>query len=182
MGQVLTGKERESAINRLTRSRQTLLDAVKGVSETQARWRPAPGRWSILDYVEHLAVSDDALIALVRRSLETPARPETEEQRKEREQKIRATPVPRGVNQAPEMLRPGGRFESLADALAAFLAARERTLEYARTTEEDLRSHFSPHTVLGPLDGYQWLTGNAHHAETHAGHIREIREMAEFPR
>lgn len=178
---MLTEKERESAIKRLTRSRQTLLDAVDGVTETQARWKPAPDRWSILEYVEHLAVSDDALVQLIRRSLETPAAPETEDQRREREQRIRETPVPRGANRAPEMLQPSGTFQSLSDALAAFLAARERTMQFARTTEDDLRSHFSPHSVLGALDGYQWLTGNAHHAETHAAHIREIRDMPGFP-
>jgi hypothetical protein len=178
---MITDKERESALKRLTRTRQDLLDAVEGVTEPQARWKPAPDRWSILEYVEHLAVSDDELIAMIERSLKTPAKPETEEERRAREQKIRETPIARGVNRAPEMLQPGGKFASLGDAVAAFLAARERTLEYARTTQEDLRSHFTPHTVLGPLDGYQWLTGNAHHAETHAGHIREIRGMAGFP-
>ena len=118
---------------------------------------------------------------MIRRSLDAPARPETEEQRLEREQRIRETPMPRGVNRAPAMLIPGGRFQSLADALAAFLAARERTLEFALGTQDDLRSHFSPHTVLGPLDGYQWLNGNAHHAESHAGQISRPREMPGFP-
>jgi hypothetical protein len=131
--------------------------------------------------VEHLAVSDDGLIALIKQSLATPARPETETQRRERETKIKETPVPRGANRAPEMLQPGGRFASLQQAIAAFLAARERSLEYAQNTQDDLRSHFADHSVLGPLDGYQWLMGNARHAETHAGHIREIRSMAEFP-
>ena len=179
---MLTEKERESAIKRLTRSRQTLLDAVEGVTETQARWKPAPDRWSILDYVEHLAVSDDALVEMIRNSLATPARPETEEQRQAREQKIRETPMPRGVNRAPEMLVPAGKFQSLEEALTAFLAARARTLEFALTTVDDLRSHFSPHSVLGPLDGYQWLNGNAHHAESHAAHIRELRGMPAFPK
>lgn len=178
---MITDKERESALKRLTRTRQDLLDAVEGVTEAQARWKPAPDRWSILEYVEHLAVSDDELIAMIERSLKTPAKPETEEERRAREQKIRETPIARGVNRAPEILQPGGKFASLADAVTAFLEARDRTLEYARTTQEDLRSHFTPHTVLGPLDGYQWLTGNAHHAETHAGHIREIRAMPGFP-
>jgi len=178
---MLTEKERESAIKRLTRTRQTLLDAVEGVSEEQARWKPAPDRWSILEYVEHLAVSDDELIGIVKRSLETPARPETEEERKAREQRIRETPMPRGVNRAPKMLQPAGKFKSLTDAVSAFLAARERTLEYARTTNEDLRSHFCSHNVLGPMDGYQWLAANAHHVESHAAHIKEIREMPGFP-
>src|SRR5271155_3433984 len=179
---MLTDLEREKALGLLARSRQTLLDAVEGVSDNQARWKPAADRWSILEYVEHLAVSDDRLIAMIQRSLATPARPETEAERRERETRIRDTPVPRGANRAPEMLQPGGRFASLPEAIAAFLAARERSLEYARSTQEDLRSHFADHSVLGPLDGYQWLMGNPRHAESHAGHIRELRTMPEFPR
>ena len=56
---MLTDQERQKAIHVLTKTRQTLLDAVDGVTESQARWKPAPDRWCILEYVEHLAVSDD---------------------------------------------------------------------------------------------------------------------------
>lgn len=178
---MLTDRERQRAIESLNSTKQVLLDAVAGVSDNQAHWRPAADRWSILEYVEHLAIADDELIALVRRCLDTPAHHETEEERRERQNKIRATPIPRGVNRAPEVMRPKARFASLGEAVAAFLAARERTLEFARTTQEDLRSHFSPHPVLGPMDGYQWLVGNAHHVETHAGHIRELRSLPGFP-
>lgn len=178
---MITEKERQAALDALTRSRQVVVDAVDGVTEHQARWKPAPERWSIFECVEHLAISDDALVRLVQRSLQTPARVETDEERRQREKKIRETPAPRGVNHAPDRLKPEGRFPSLREALAAFLAARERTLEYARSTQENLRHHFTPHPVFGPLDGYQWLTGNARHAETHAGHIREIRAMEQFP-
>jgi hypothetical protein len=178
---MISDLEREKAVALLMRSRQALLDAVDGVTESQARWKPASDRWCILEYVEHLAVSDDVLVALVERSLETPAAPETHDERRAREKKIRETPVPRGANRAPEHLHPLGRFATLADAVAGFLAARERTLEYTRTTQADLRSHFSPHTVLGPLDGYQWLAGNGRHAETHAANIREIRTLEGFP-
>jgi DinB superfamily len=174
---MLTEKERETALGLLTRSRSVVIDAVDGVSDEQARWKPGPDRWSILEYVEHLAVGEDALVALVKRILDSPAQPETEEARREREKKVRETVIPRGANQAPERMKPAGRFASLQKALDAFLAARERTLDYARTTTEDLRSHFAPHPVLGPLDGYQWLAGNARHAETHAKHILEIREV-----
>jgi len=178
---MITENERQKAMDLLIRSRQALLEAVEGVTEQQARWKPAPERWSILEYVEHLAVSDDALVALVGRSLQSPARPETDDERRAREQKIRETPMPRGVNRAPEMLKPSARFASLAEAVAEFLAARGRTMDFTLNTQEDLRSHFAPHTVLGPLDGYQWLVGNARHAESHAGHIREIRSLTDFP-
>jgi len=179
---MITDRERETALALLARSRTVVLKAVDGVTEDQARWRPAPERWSILEYIEHLAVSDDGLVALVKRSLETPAYLETEDERRAREQKIRATPIPRGVNHAPENLKPVARFDSLADAVAAFLAARERTIAFAQSTTDDLRSHFAPHPVLGQMDGYQWLCGNARHAENHAAHVMEIRGMTEFPR
>jgi len=179
--EMITDTERQKAVDLLNRSRQALLEAVDGVTEQQARWKPAPERWSILEYVEHLAVSDDALVALVERSLQSPAKPETKEERHAREQKIRETPMPRGVNRAPEMLKPNARFGSLAEAVAAFREARARTMEFTQNTQADLRSHFAPHAVLGPLDGYQWLVGNARHAESHAGHIREIRSLDGFP-
>jgi hypothetical protein len=182
MEHMITDKERETALALLARSRTAVLSAVDGVTEDQARWKPAPERWSILEYVEHLAVSDDALVNLVKRSLTTPAQVETGEQRKEREQKMRETPIPRGANRAPENLRPTARFDSLAEAVSAFLSARERTTEYARSTTDDLRQHFTPHPVLGPMDAYQWLCGNARHAETHAAHVVEIRSMPDFPR
>jgi hypothetical protein len=179
---MITDRERETALALLERSRTVVLTAVEGVTEEQARWKPSPERWSILEYIEHLAISDDGLVALVKRSLQAPAHIETEEERRGREQKIRETPIPRGVNRAPENLKPVARFDSLAAAVAAFLAARERTFEFARSTSDDLRSHFTPHPVLGQMDGFQWLCGNARHAESHAAHVREIREMPDFPR
>ena len=178
---MITDQERETALALLDRSKIAVLNAVDGGTEEQARWKHMPSRWSILEYIEHLAVSDDGLVALVKKSLESPAHTETEEGRRLREQKIRETPIPRGVNHAPERLRPAARFNSLEDAVAAFLAARERTIEYATSTSDDLRSHFVPHPVLGSLDAYQWLCGNARHAESHAAHVVEIRGMPDFP-
>src|SRR5438045_9788809 len=86
---MITDQERNAAIVLLARSRQTLLDAIDGVSDIQSCWQSEPGRWTILEYVEHLAISDDALIALVERSLKTEPRHETPEARRVREQKIK---------------------------------------------------------------------------------------------
>jgi hypothetical protein len=62
---MITDREREAALALLARSRTAVLNAVAGVTEGQARWKPMPERWSILEYIEHLAVSDDVLVALV---------------------------------------------------------------------------------------------------------------------
>jgi hypothetical protein len=178
---MITDKERETALALLARSRAVVQDVTAGVTEEQARWKPSPDRWSILEYVEHLAISDDALVAMVKRSLETPAHTETEDERRERVQKLAATTIPRGVNKAPDHLKPTARFQSLQEALAAFESARDRTVAYAKSTTDDLRVHFTTHPVLGPMDAYQWLCANARHAESHAAHIKELRDLPNFP-
>ena len=50
--EMITDIERQKALELLVRSRQALLDAVEGVTEQQAHWKPAPERWSILECSE----------------------------------------------------------------------------------------------------------------------------------
>jgi len=174
---MLTDTEREAAVRSLTKSRAVLVEAVEGVSDEEARWKPSPERWSILEYVEHLAISDDGLIDLVKKVLASPATPESAEEREARIAKIASTKMERGMNKAPERLQPKAKFANLQEAVAGFLEARERTLEFARTTDGDLKNHFAPHSVLGPLDALQWLLANKDHVHTHSAHIKELREL-----
>lgn len=44
----------EDAAARLAASVRVIQDLVKGVSDAQARWKPGPERWSILEVVNHL--------------------------------------------------------------------------------------------------------------------------------
>src|SRR4051794_22926807 len=156
-------QEREKALALLARTRVTLREAVDGVHYDEAKWKPSPDRWSILEYVEHLAVSDDGLVAMVEQMMTEPAMLETPEERAAREQHIRSTPIPRGANKAPHALLPPGKYADVGDAMRAFEEARDRSIEFTRPVHGDLRSHFMAHSVLGPLDAYQWLLGNARH-------------------
>jgi hypothetical protein len=173
----MTEPEREKALALLHRTRETLRQAVEGVTYDEAKWKPSPERWCILEYVEHLAISDDGLVSLVKRIMTEPPTPETLEERAARELRIRNTPIPRGANKAPHALLPPGKFADLGEAMRAFEEARDRSIKFTRTVQGDLRSHFSDHSVLGPMDAYQWLVGNARHVEMHAAHIRELREI-----
>src|SRR5260370_28727955 len=98
---MIAAQEREKAIGLLPRSRQVVLDAVAGVTDSQPRWKPAVDRWSILEYVEHPAVADHQLVALVKAWFEPPARPENEPGRRQRRDNTRATTPPMAVNRAP---------------------------------------------------------------------------------
>src|SRR5512147_817757 len=54
-------QEQIEILNALRRGQQALLDALDGITEDLAAKRPAPGRWSALECLEHVAVSEDFL-------------------------------------------------------------------------------------------------------------------------
>jgi hypothetical protein len=82
---------------------------------------------------------------------------------------------------APGLVRPGEDAMSRSEAVAAFVAARSRTIELARTTSADLRVRFMENPALGLLDGYQWLLFVGAHTERHTAQAREVTEGVRFP-
>jgi hypothetical protein len=84
--------------------------------------------------------------------------------------------------QAPEFLRPTGRWATEADLTKAFEDSRAATMEYIRTTNDDLRDHFFDHPVLGTLDGYQWLLLISAHSARHTAQIEEVKADPNFPK
>ncbi|MEO8055858.1 MAG: hypothetical protein ABI768_11940 [Acidobacteriota bacterium] len=62
-----------------------------------------------------------------------------------------------------------------------FAANRAKTIEYVRTTQDDLRAHAAPHPEMGMLDGYWWIALLAAHAERHTAQIREVKTHPKFP-
>ena len=83
----LTQQERDYAIERLKTSRQIFLDAVAGVSNAQGQFR-TDDRWSVLEYAEHIAISEGALMGLVRRLLAAAAQPELMEKAAEMDERM----------------------------------------------------------------------------------------------
>jgi len=148
----LTADERQIAIDRLTSSRDLLLCAVRGVSDTQAAFTPERGRWTILQPVEHLAIGDPGLLRRIQRGLSQPAQPELMEEVRQKDHRFKGglKRLPRGVNKAPEDVLPTGQYPDLSQAIADFKKNRAITIEFARQTNDELRSHFVPHTLLGP--------------------------------
>jgi hypothetical protein len=58
--------------------------------------------------------------------------------------------------QAPEMLRPTGRWATQAELTKTFEDSRKATMDYIRTTKDDLRDHFFDHPAFGILHGRHW--------------------------
>lgn len=179
----MTDEERKLAVDRLHASREKFKSVIDGVSAGQAKFKPSPEQWSILELSEHIAISDESLRGLIRRALEKPAQPELMEQVQANDYRYHREfrPHPKGVNKAPESMCPHDRFKTLADAAAQFAKQREETIAYASETQDELRGHMSPHPVFGAMDAYQWLMACSLHVESHSHHIEEVKKDPGYP-
>lgn len=180
----LTAQERELVLTQFTTSRDNFLKSISGLSQKQWTFKPAPDRWSVAEVAEHITVSEAMLSGLVQKQvMQSPAAPEKREQVKGKDQLILQKMVDRSHKaQAPEFLRPTGRFASQADLTKAFEDSRKATMDYVRTTNDDLRDHFFDHPAFGTLDGYQWLLLISSHSARHTAQIEEVKADPNFPK
>lgn len=83
---------------------------------------------------------------------------------------------------APEPIAPtGGKYATPAEAAREFTARRDKTIAYAKTTQDDLRFHSAP-GPLGPMDAYQFLLLLASHAGRHTLQIKEVEANPAYPK
>ena len=180
----LTPEERAQAVKLLQTTHDNFLKSIAGLSQKQWTFKPAPDRWSVAEVAEHITVSESTIFGLIQaRVLTSPAAPEKREQVKGKDQLIiEKVPDRSHKAQAPEILRPTGRWANEADLTKAFEDARKATITYVQTTNDDLRDHFFDHPVFGPLDGYQWVLLLATHSARHTAQIEEVKADPNFPK
>src|SRR5215472_18229621 len=164
--------EKEKLLADLDSGQKVLMDVLRDVTEDEAARSPAPGRWSVLECVEHLAVSEDYLFGQMMAShlSETPMINE------KREAMIGAVGLDRNRKmQSPDVGMPSGRFPTLAAALNHFQTTRERTVQFVNASDEDLRRRITSHPILGTVNCYEMLLMIAVHPFRHAKQIEEIK-------
>jgi uncharacterized damage-inducible protein DinB len=164
--------DRNQILQLLAESREALCAAAANVSEEKARIRPAPDRWSVLDCVEHVAITEHFMLTTISTKL-TPAPPSGDRAREElllRELTNRTRKI-----SAPDRARPTGRFPTLAAAIEQFNQSRARSIDFVEHCDKDLRAHTAPHPLFGPITCQEYLIILALHPARHAVQIREVR-------
>jgi hypothetical protein len=177
--------ERQLVVDQLAASRERLLELVHGLTAEQWTFHPAEGRWSINECLEHVVRVENRIFGLIGKRLGESPGPETRTmaERSEKDALIGKMLPDRTISrQAPEPVRPTGQWPDSNELLAEFGRTRERTSEFAASTQGDLRSYFLPHAALGELDCYQWLLLLGLHGSRHAQQIEEIKAAPDFPR
>jgi hypothetical protein len=172
----LTSEERSAAVAELEASRLRLFGALEGLTEDEWRSRPSPEGWSIAECAEHITAAELPFAKFAAVSL--TAEPSAEERREIRgkDEYVRRFLRDRSRRgEAPERIRPKGRFATREDTVRAFEERRAANVAYVRETAEPLRDRFALHPFAGMIDGYQWVLFLAAHTDRHAEQIEEIR-------
>ena len=178
--QPLTPAERNYAVRYLTETRNGVVDAVKGLSDAQLRFKPAPDRWSIAEIVEHLALTEDLVSQKVLAELKTAPAGAADRNAKQVDSMVLSRMADRSVKaQAPPPIVPTDRWTP-AEALQHLLDSRAQTIALFQSLP-DPREHVVQHPAFGPLDGYEWVIATAGHSARHTQQILEVKADPNFP-
>lgn len=161
-------------------SQKQLLDAVDGLTPAQWKFKAADDKWSVGEVLEHLVLAEKGLFAATKKTADSPAgqAPAT---KVSDETILKALPDRSQKFKAPPDFVPKGIYATSAAGATAFKEARGTTLDWARTTNIDLRQHFQA-SPLGELDSVQWILFIAAHNERHVAQILEVKADAKFPK
>jgi DinB superfamily len=169
----MNAADREQILKLIAESDRALFAAVAGVSEEQARLRPAPDRWSILECLEHVILVDDSIV----RRADTHSTPGAPPEDRSREELIlRDTTDRTGKLSAPERLLPAGRHSSLPQAVEEYRKSRARTVAYIEQYQDDPHARTMMHPAFGPISCQEMFLVLALHPKRHALQIQEVRQ------
>lgn len=181
----LSQEERDKAIAELEGSKKMFLDATKGLSEAQWKFKPAPDRWSIAECADHIALSESFIFARVGDVMKTPLTPEKRNVTAGKDDKLVVMLQDRSFKaKAPEPLDPTKTVMTPDESVKKFLESRAKTEEFIKTTQDDLRDHMFDHPVpaIGTLDAYQWVLLISGHTRRHTLQILEVKADPNFPK
>jgi hypothetical protein len=175
-GDAMTPGDRQRLLAHLEMTESWLASELNGLSDAQFRFRPTPESWSITEVVEHLAIAEPQYWERLRDSMKQPP---AAEKPTATDAQILWYGIDR-TNRARtgEARVPKGKYQTVKESFVDFRKLRAEMREYARTTQEDLRSR---KLLEGNQDVYQWFLMISTHSQRHILQIRENKAHASYP-
>lgn len=179
----ITKEERKKAADFLKEVRQGVLDATKGLSEAQLKFKPAADKWSVEDCVKHIAQSQQMLWDGVAAGLKNPATPEKRADVKWSDADVIKNIESRAnkVKTSPPMEPLNTPFKSLSEAWDAYNKSTDKLIEFVNATNDDLRNHVNP-MGFASFDSYQMILFIGAHAQRHTQQMNEVKADPNFPK
>lgn len=180
----LNKKERKFATSYLESSMKALFKGIRHLTPEQWNYQPANGGWSIAGACEHLMVAEQSTHMLITQKIITnealkaaPGILITDEQVIDF---IRDRSPENRVKTAPPF-EPKGTLTSPEDFIEKFKTARQQHINFAKTSEADMKSYFFD-SPAGKISAYQWLLVAAAHSERHFAQIKEVMDDTSYPK
>jgi DinB superfamily len=169
--------DRQHLVSHLEMTEGWLVSEVTGLSREQLTFRMAPDTWSIMDVVEHLAIAEPQYWKQLQDSMKQEP---TTQKSEATDAAILWYGIDRSNRQRTGEARvPKGRFDDVSQSLGEFRKLRATMLDYAKTTQEDLRGR---RLLEGNMDVYQWFLMISTHSQRHILQIREIKANSGYPK
>lgn len=181
----LAKKDKKFIVKHLKQSQKNLLKSIRGLSDAQMNFKPAPDKWSIKECVQHLTLAEAGLWQWMQGTLNAPANPD-----RRADIKVSDADLLKGVGnrtqkaQAPENFQPkNAKWATLDETLAAFNHERELHIDFMKGDGcNDMRNHVATETPLGALDSYQLVLLLSSHTGRHTEQINEVKANPNFPK
>jgi hypothetical protein len=157
----------------LATTRRHIYEQVEGLSDEQAKERPAPESWSVAEIIEHLSTAEARMLALVSNLLGQEAAVAANGGSSSSSISIQMM-TERATEKftAPAFLQPTGSVP-LCESLAKLRESRAALLGLRSRIEATDYSHVTyPHPAFGPLNLYQWLAAVEFHECKHLDQIQ----------
>ena len=180
---IWTEEDRNYLAENLVRTREELMKETEGLSDQQWKFKEAPDRWSINEVVEHIHIWEMLLMYDVTRSLSAGIQPtllttakhddvilgfiteETPHHSLEYTKPFNYT-IPMGIN-------------DLKNNVALFLKLRDQSIQYIKTSKEDLRLYARTHDKSTSI--HQLYIVVFGHTDRHLRQIRKIKKHINYP-
>ena len=166
----------------------SIMEATKGLSESQWRFKPAPDRWSITEILEHMVLAEERILGPIRDQLAQAPPPEAGRDDRAIEAVVwERMPDASLKVKAPAVIQPTGDW-TLDAALTRLIRNYQRLVELIKTTP-DLREHVLPSAPLKflsqgkyeTMDGYQFALTAVAHDELHVRQSLEVKADPDYP-
>lgn len=152
---------------------------TQSLSRTQLHYKPAQDQWSVAQALEHIIIVEGRVLDRIDAAMQKP--PTASKSTMEDGHLVQVVAGRTGKLKASEPIVPIGRWSE--DRLfEEFDLVRNRSVEFARTTNVDLRQYGFLHPFFGELDCYQWLLLIPAHCQRHLGQAADVMADPNFPR
>lgn len=180
-GPTITESERKYVLDFMQRTKERLINNVKGLTPAQLNFKPDSSSWSVAECVEHITAAESAIMSRVHEGIKGQV--DSSARNKvtiTTEQLLKRYSDRSDKRKSREELLPRSQFGSHEETLKEFLKQRDANVKFIKNVEQDLKNRVTTF-AFGTVDLYQCILVVAAHSERHIMQLEEVMKNPKFP-